>query len=62
MSQSPQIKGGAADEAFQEQRFLWERGASAGADFNLSTFTCARTFIKHRGEGEKNKKGVIELP
>ena len=23
------------DEAFQEQCFLWERGASVGADFNL---------------------------
>ena len=29
-----QLKG----EAFQEQRFLWERGVSLGADFDLSNF------------------------
>ena len=29
------IKGGTADEAFQEQWFLWERGTSIGADFEL---------------------------
>ena len=27
-----QVKGGATDEAFKEQCFLWERGASVGAD------------------------------
>ena len=36
MSQSHRIKGGTADEAFQEQGFLWERGASvASASLNL---------------------------
>ena len=38
MSQSHRIKGGASDEAFQEQCFLWERGASVGADFDLLNF------------------------
>ena len=27
-----EIKGGATGEAFKEQCFLWERGASVGAD------------------------------
>ena len=31
MSQTPGIKGGTADEAFQEQCFLWDRGASVSA-------------------------------
>ena len=35
MSQSHVTKGGTTDEAFQEQCFLWERGASAGVDFDL---------------------------
>ena len=30
--------GGATDEAFQEQCFLWERGASVGAEFRLLQF------------------------
>ena len=38
MSQSHEIKGGATDEAFQEQCFLWERGASVALDFNLLNF------------------------
>ena len=29
MSQSRSIKGGTTDEAFKEQCFLWERGASS---------------------------------
>ena len=33
MSQSHRIKGGTTDEAFQEQCFLTERGASVGEDF-----------------------------
>ena len=28
MSESHRIKGGTTDEAFQEQCFLWEKGAS----------------------------------
>ena len=31
-------EGTTTDEAFQEQCFLWERGASVGADFNLFIF------------------------
>ena len=39
MSQSHQFKGGAADEAFQEQCFLWERGAPVGMNFGLWSST-----------------------
>ena len=35
MSQSRRIKGGTTDEAFEEQFFLWERGASVVVDFDL---------------------------
>ena len=35
MSPSHRIKGETTDEAFQEQCFLWERGASVAADFKL---------------------------
>lgn len=35
MSKSHRIKGGTTDEAFQKQCFLWERGATVGADFEL---------------------------
>ena len=38
MSQSHRIKGGTTGEAFQEQCFLWERGAPVGR----GSFTCAR--------------------
>ena len=38
MSQSPRIQGGATDEAFKEQCFLWERGPSVDADFDLFNF------------------------
>lgn len=45
MSQSHGIKGGATDEAFQEQRTLWESGASVGADFLalLNAYICKDT-------------------
>ena len=43
MSQSHRIKGGAPDEAFQEQCFLWERGASVRADFDLFRFLYFKT-------------------
>ena len=42
MSGSPQIKGKTTDEAFWEQSFLWENGASVGSDFEIkhsSSFT-----------------------
>ena len=35
MSQCHRLKGGTTDEAFEERRFLWEREASVGADFDL---------------------------
>ena len=35
MSHSPKIKGGTTEEAFQEQWFLSERGASVSADFKI---------------------------
>ena len=38
MSQSHGIKSGTADDAFQEQCFLWEGGAPVGADFGLFSF------------------------
>ena len=45
MSKRHRIKGGATDEAFQEQGNLWERGVPAGVDFDLFnwSFTCTRT-------------------
>ena len=51
MSQSHWIKGGSADEAFLEQCFLWETGASVGLDFDLLTF---KIFY----EGKKKKKNI----
>ena len=36
--QSKKIKVGATDEVFQDQWYLWERGASVGVDFDLSNF------------------------
>ena len=36
VSQRYRIKGLTTDEVFQEQSFLWERGAFIGADLNLS--------------------------
>ena len=38
MSQSHRVRGETTDEAFQEQCFLWERGASVGAEFGLFNF------------------------
>ena len=38
MSQRHGIKGVITDEAFQEHCFLWERGASVDAEFDLFHF------------------------
>ena len=38
MSQSHGVKGSTTDEAFQEQCFLWEGGASVGVDFECFDF------------------------
>ena len=57
------LKGGATDEAFQEQCFLWERGVSVGVDFEISRpFKCMRLYIKHRRKGKQLKKITVGLP
>ena len=58
MSQSPGIKGGITEEAYQDKCFFWERGASVGVDINLFNFQDllrAQEPIKHRGKGERKK-------
>ena len=51
MSQSHRIKGWTTDEAFEEQCFLWERGASVGADFYFfNSFTCRGANVTHRSK------------
>lgn len=66
MSQSHGIKGGTTNEAFQEQRFQWERGTSICANFAffhfLDFFTCMTTYIKHWRKGvKKNLKSIMGL-
>ena len=60
MPQNHRIKGWTTDEAFQEQCFLWERGASISALFDLFNFQdllhAQEPFIKHRMKGRKQKK------
>ena len=52
MSQSHRVKGGTCDEEFQEQYFLWERGALLG-----KTFTFLTKQNKKNTEGKvKNEK------
>lgn len=38
VSQNYRMKGEATDGAFQEQCFVWEKGASVRADFELLNF------------------------
>ena len=46
MSQSyGKLKGGTTDEAFQEQCFLWERGALVGLFFNFKDFLQAQEMM-----------------
>ena len=56
------IKGGTADETFHKQRFLWEKGASFTADFDLFNF---QDFLykkkKKKNAGRKGKKSIIIL-
>ena len=67
MSQSHGNRGGATDEVFQEQCFLWERGASVGTDFstfktfymNMQHWTCY--FITHVGKRLQNNSYVHHL-
>lgn len=56
-SQNHGIRGGATDEAFQEQRFLWERGASVGVEFHFFlTFKISHTHKKNIKRGRKGKE------
>lgn len=60
MSQSHTIKGGTTDEAFEEQCFLWETGASVLLTFfNLQDLLHMK-HITHRSKEEKNKKKSIK--
>ena len=52
MSKRHRIKGGATDQAFQEQGNLWERGVPAGVDFDL--FNCQD--LSHAQEHKRNAK------
>ena len=62
MSQSHGSKSGTADEAFQEQCFLRDRGASVGADLDLFKpsryFTLTRSFdmLNERGKKQNSSK------
>ena len=59
------VLGGMSDEAFKEQCFLWEGGASVGADLDPNfqdLTTCARTFIKHfKKWKQKSITGLLEM-
>ena len=46
------------DEAFEEQCFLWERGASIGADFDLFNFHDLLPI--QNTEGQKKRKRYIK--
>ena len=57
MSQSQRIKGGTTDEAFEDQCFLWERGASFCL-FGLFNFHMHKNMYK---TWRKEWKGTIGL-
>ena len=62
MSQSHMIKGGTADEAFQELRCLWERRASNGVDFfKFQVLLHAQEPVNTEGKGERNKSLIALL-
>ena len=53
-----ELKGGTTEEVFQEQCFLWERGASVGAELDLFSFKDflfiqAQEPLKHWKKAEK---------
>ena len=50
------MKGGTTGEAFQEQCFQWERGASAGVDVVLYTFKILYMVKNIYNTEEKEKK------
>lgn len=56
------IKGGTADEAFQELRCLWERRASNGVDFfKFQVLLHAQEPVNTEGKGERNKSLIALL-
>ena len=52
------------DEAFEVQCFLWERGASAGADFGLFNFQdllhAQETILHNKGKVKDNARLLFE--
>ena len=57
MSQSyGKLKGGTTDEAFQEQCFLWERGALVGLFLTLKTFYKHKKWCETLNEKLKKKE------
>ena len=64
MSQSHGIKGGATDEAFQDQCSVWDRGASAGADFwlhNYQDILHEQEHLYHTERKETSKKSIFSF-
>lgn len=65
MQQSHEIKGGATggatDEAFQEQCFLWETGASVGADFDQDLLHAQEKAVNNTLKEMGKKKGTYNM-
>ena len=62
MSGSHRIRGRTTDEVFPDQCFLWERGASVGADFRLFNFQDLYVHEKlYDTLKEKGKKSIKRL-
>ena len=55
------IKGGITDEAFQEQCFLWERGASADSDLFLTfkIFYIHKNLLNTKRKKPKSVRGLL---
>ena len=55
-----ELKGRTTDEAFREQCFMWEKGASVGPDFffflSFKIFYMHKNLKKNTDGGEKSKK------
>lgn len=52
MSQCHRYKGGTTGEAFWEQGFTWERGASEGEDFFDQKHTVYKTLKGRKTKGK----------
>ena len=61
MSQSRRIKGDTTDKVFQEQCFLWERGAAYGGDFQDLLPAREHTVILNSEGQEKKQKSITGL-